>query len=306
LIQEKPLVTVICTCFNHEHYVLEALDSVMKQEYKNIELIVIDDFSVDNSSNVIQTWIKKNPSVKFIQNNENIGITKSFNKAFGYAKGDYLIDLAADDILNTECIKKQLEIFYKKTYSNLGLVYGNAAVINEKGDLIRHYFPKDKNGDLIKTIPTGNVYEYIISDVHSLCSVSAMVKTEVFKNLNGYDSDLYYEDLDFWIRASREYHFDFTEAVLMQKRVVKNSLGDNFNQKNTHYKKVNQTTFRVLKKTFFLNKNNREHQKLLKRVLVMTKRSVRALDMNLAYKYSLFILKIYCQLIFNKIKSIFT
>jgi len=298
--QEKPLVTVICTCYNHEYYVLEALNSVINQEYTNTELVIVDDFSSDNSSIVIQSWVKNYPKTKYIQNEKNIGITKSFNKAVRFANGDYLIDLAADDILNPECIKIQLETFNNSNYSNLGLVYGNATVINEKGDFIRTYFPRDQNEKLISKIPTGDVYEYIISDIHSLCSVSAMIKTEIFNALNGYNTDLYYEDLDFWIRASREYHFDFTDVDLVQKRVLKNSLGDNLKKKNTHYKKVNQATFKVLKSTFLLNKNTNEHHKLLKRVFEMTKRSLKTFDIDLFSKYILFIMKIYYSIFIKK------
>jgi len=294
--QEKTLVTVICTCYNHEQYVAEALNSVINQTHTNTQLIVVDDASTDNSSTVIQSWLKDHTKVIFIQNKENLGITKSFNKAVRFANGEYLIDLAADDILNPDCIKTQLETFNNSQYTNLGLVYGNATIIDEKGNFIRHHFSKDK----ISKIPTGDVYEYIISDIYSLCSVSAMIKTETFNALNGYNPDLYYEDLDFWIRAARKYHFDFTNIILVKKRVLKNSLGDNFNKKNLHYKKVNQTTYKVLKDTFLLNQNNREHLKLLKRVFEMTKRSVKAFDIDLFSKYILFILKIYYSILLKK------
>lgn len=59
-----------------------------------------------------------------------------------------------------------------------------------------------------------------------------MVKKTVFDHLEGYDESLVYEDLDFWIRASRIYDFDFIDEVLIQKRVVANSLGSFFFKKN--------------------------------------------------------------------------
>ena len=58
-----------------------------------------------------------------------------------------------------------------------------------------------------------------------------MIKKEVFDQLSGYDENLAYEDLDFWIRASRVYDFDFTDEILVQKRIVINSLGSDFHKK---------------------------------------------------------------------------
>ena len=289
---KQPLVTIICTCYNHENYVLDALNSVVLQEYQNIQLIIVDDFSNDDSSKVITSWMENHTNAIFIQNKENLGITKSFNNAYTYAKGDYLIDLAADDILLPECLKLQLNVFRNSRHTNLGLVYGNAIVTDDSGEFIRYYFPRNQDGSLIKKHPTGNVYEYIISDVHSLCSVTAMIKKETFELLNGYDSNLHYEDLDFWIRASREFEFDFTDSILVKKRVLKNSLGDSFLKSNTYYKKINYSTFIILKKTFILNRTKKEHKSLLKRIFLMMKRAAKTLDLRLLFKYVILYLKV--------------
>jgi len=290
---KQPLVTVICTCYNHEKYILDALNSVITQEYKNVQLIIVDDYSRDNSKEIILKWLAQNPDVTFIQNKINLGITKSFNSAYKFANGDYFIDLAADDILLPKCIYLQLEAFNNSKYTNLGLVYGNAILVNEKGDFDRYFFPRRKNGDLVKKHPTGDMYNYIISDIHSLCSVTAMIKTDVFDYLNGYDTSLYYEDLDFWIRASREFNFDFTNEVLVKKRIIKNSLGDSYKKDSTYYTKINNSTYQVLKKTFSLNKNKEEHKGLLKRTYVMMRQSASNLSYILFFKYVLLYGKIY-------------
>ena len=109
--QENPLVTVICSCYNHENFVIESLNSVINQDYKNIELIIIDDFSSDNSKKTIKNWLLNYPEITFIANENNLGITKSFNNALKSAKGKYIIDLAADDILIPNCVDLQLKKF---------------------------------------------------------------------------------------------------------------------------------------------------------------------------------------------------
>ena len=147
--QNSPLVTVICLCYNHEAFVVETLNSVIHQSYAPVELIVVDDFSTDNSREVIRKWLINHPEILFIANEKNLGNTKSFNKALKFAKGEYIIDLAADDVLMPDCITLQRNTFEKSPYKNLGIVYGNAELITEKGHFDSYYYPVD---DQKKTI----------------------------------------------------------------------------------------------------------------------------------------------------------
>ena len=84
--QEFPLITVICSCYNHAKFVTKSLESVLNQTYKNIQLIVIDDCSIDNSVSVIENFIIEYPQIIFIKNKINLGLTKSFNNAAKLAK----------------------------------------------------------------------------------------------------------------------------------------------------------------------------------------------------------------------------
>lgn len=261
--QEDIWVTVICSCYNHSSFVAESLNSVLNQSHKNIQLIVIDDFSSDNSVEVIKNFIEDFPQIIFIKNTNNLGVTKSFNNAMKFAKGEFIIDLAADDILLAKCIQTQLEAFNTSKLKNLAIVYGNAEFISEKGTHISYYFDVDFNFKTINKRPFGDLYAVVISDKTVICSVTAMVKKSVFDALNGYDENLTYEDFDFWIRVSRIYNIDFIDTVLVQKRIVPNSLHSNFIKQNN---KHGYSTNLILKKAFSLNKNKKEHRILLKRI----------------------------------------
>ena len=262
---EKPLVSVICLNYNHSKYVIESLNSVKNQSYRNIELIIVDDYSIDNSVDIISSWLEKNPEIVFLQNNSNLGNTKSFNKAAKIAKGDYLIDLAADDILLPQCIEKQIDKFNNSEYKNLGLVYGNLENINEDGSFNSYYFEVNTNKKVQTKRETGNIYISIISTGKIICSPSAMYRKSVFDKLGGYDENLVYEDLDYWIRLSRKYKIDFIDEVLVKKRMLKNSLGTKFHQKQFS-KRMGESTYKIILKTLSLCKNNEEYRALLKKV----------------------------------------
>ncbi|TDD74044.1 glycosyltransferase family 2 protein [Flavobacterium caseinilyticum] len=265
--QDNPLVTIICLCYNQEEYVLESLFSVVNQNYAAIELIIVDDCSSDNSKAVIENWLLDFPKIQFIANEVNLGSTKSFNKALKKAKGEFIIDLAADDILVSNCVTSQINAFKNTTYENLGVVYGNAELINEKGMFNGYYFPVDRFKKVIKPRVTGDIYESVLSGGDCMCSVSAMVKKSAFDHLNGYDETLAYEDLDLWIRASRIYDFDFIDEIIIRKRTVENSLGTHFFKKNdARARKINQSTYLIIKKAIRLNRTKKENKALLKRI----------------------------------------
>lgn len=284
--QNNPLVTIICLCYNHEAYVVESLNSVINQSYPSIELIIVDDCSTDSSKNIIRTWLEKNPKIQFIANETNLGNTKSFNKALKLAKGEYVIDLAADDMLLTNCIALQLEGFKNSHYTNLGVVYGNVELISENGTFDSYYFPVNEQKKVIENRITGDIYQSVLSGGNSICSVSAMIKKTVFDHLQGYDETLAYEDLDFWIRASRQYEFDFIDKLLIQKRIVANSLGSDFSKKNgSRARKINHSTYLILKKTIALNKTREENKDLLKRVHYEIVKAYQTFDILTLIKY---------------------
>ena len=297
----KPLVTIICLCYNHAEFVVEALESALNQTHSNVELIIADDFSTDNSVDVIKNWLHYHPEIQYIFNAENKGNTKTFNSCLALSKGEYIIDLAADDVLKLDCIAKQLKGFAESTYENLGLVYGNAELINEKGTFIANYFPTDKYGKGIQNQPTGDIYINLLNGKTKVCSISAMIKRTVFEQLKGYDENLAYEDYDFWIRASRTFNFDYIDEFLISKRVLDNSMYTLLLQKNNaRTRKFNYSTFLIMKKAFALNRNKAEFKAMLKKVWVEIKIANYTRDYGLLFKYGILDLKILLKIISTK------
>ena len=291
--QVNPLVTIICLCYNQQDYILESLFSVINHDYPTIELIIVDDCSTDNSRAVIEKWRLDFPKIQFIANDFNLGSTKSFNKALKKAQGEFIIDLAADDVLLPHCVSSQINAYKNTAHKNVGVVYGNAALITEKGVFDSYYFPVNHLKKAITPRLTGDIYESVLSGGDCMCSVSSMVKKSVFDSLNGYDESLAYEDLDFWIRTSRMYDFDFIDAILIQKRTVENSLGTHFFKKNdARGRKINHSTYLILKKAIALNKTKKENKAVLKRIHFELNLAYKTADYMLLLKYSLLAIKL--------------
>jgi glycosyltransferase involved in cell wall biosynthesis len=291
--QNNSLVTVICLCYNHAEFVEETLNSVINQSYKNIELIIADDYSTDNSVQVIESWLKQHPEIPFITNTENLGNTTTFNQCLKLAKGNYIIDLAADDILLSETVEKQLKGFANSTYNNLGVVYGNMELVTNDKKHLYFFLPVDSNHKRINSQPTGDIYIGLLNGTNDMGAVASLVKREVFDTLNGYDENLSYEDYDFWIRASRIYNFDYIDEILVQKRVLEDSLGTQpFKKWNKKARRFNYSTYLIMQKAFALNHNRAEFIAILKRIHYEMTVAFKTRDFRLLLLYSILELKV--------------
>ncbi|WP_418263283.1 glycosyltransferase family 2 protein [Flavobacterium faecale] len=282
----KPLISVICLCYNHSKYVIESLNSVIDQTYDNIELIIADDCSTDNSTKVIKEWLLKYPTVQFVENSKNLGNNKTFNNAFALSRGEYIIDLAADDVLLPNCIEKQLKSFQNSDYKNIGIVYGNAEIISEQGDHQSYYYPTNELKKATPCPPSGDIYLSVIGQRNYICSVSSMLKREPFIALKGYDEDLAFEDLDYWFRCSRKYNIVFIDEILIKKRVIQNSLGSVFYRKmNSYTNKINHSVFLIIKKAIVMNQTKEENKELLYRIHIEMDKAIRTMNLPLLLRY---------------------
>lgn len=213
--EQRPLVSVICISFNHERFVAEAIDSVLKQDYLYVELIVVDNGSNDSSQQIIEQKALQF-GFKTMLHDQNLGHNKAFNLAFAQCKGTYVIDLSADDLLHPERISKQVS-FFQKQNPLVGVIYHRALCIDEEGKALQEW-QKGKpfygqSGDLFGPLLMRTF----------IPTPTMMMKREVLEVLGGYDENLSFEDFDFWVRSSRSFHYAFQDECLSSWRQVASS-----------------------------------------------------------------------------------
>ena len=140
MVVSNKLVSVIMGIYNNEETVESAIDSIISQSYKNIELLIIDDKSLDGSLEICRNIQKKYNNIKLYENTENIGLTKSLNKLINYSSGSYIARQDADDISELSRIEKQINFLYS---NNLDACCTRAYVKETKKIIpgISFYFP---------------------------------------------------------------------------------------------------------------------------------------------------------------------
>lgn len=273
----NPLVSVICVSYNHARFVVEALESVKQQTYTNIELIIVDDGSADESANTIRGWVNQNPHASFIHLRQNIGYTKAFNQAFQLAKGEFYIDLAADDVLLPDRIEKGVAAFHAKGNA-YAIQFGDANFIDVDGKFLSKHSDRFPHAQ----VPEGDLFEELIHR-YFICSPTMLVRKSVLDELGGYDESLMYEDFDLWIRAGRHYKFFYLPEALVNRRIVPGSMSHTQYMRNS---KQLESTFKVCEKIFDLCRNNLERQALSKRILYEFRQNAMFLHIGLCLKYT--------------------
>lgn len=139
----NPTVSIITANYNKARFISETAHSVLNQSYKNWEWLIIDDNSTDNSAQVINQFTH-DKRIQVFKNNENKGANFCRNFGLQMAKGDYVVFLDADDLLDKFCLENRIKIAIEKPDRNL-LVFAMGVFKKEIGDDSRKWLPKSKN-----------------------------------------------------------------------------------------------------------------------------------------------------------------
>ena len=145
--KKSPLVSIVVTCYNYENYISEAINSVFAQNYKNIELIVINDGSTDNSDSIIRSLKRKN-NFRYISR-ENKGIVATRNQALRLFKGDYLVQLDADDTIPENYISELVKTAQEHEADLVYTDYINFGAFEEVTNFPEYNYEMLKNGNYI-------------------------------------------------------------------------------------------------------------------------------------------------------------
>lgn len=208
----KPLASICVPSYNHAQYLPATLDSALRQTYPNIEIIVFDDGSTDDSLQIARDYETRFPGkIKVFTHpgGANLGISRTVNAAFAQAKGKYWMGLPSDDILYADKIEKQVAFLEENTA--LGFVYCYVDYIDSEGKPLPGRFGKDitADPDPLKSMILENF----------IPGMAILARREAIERVGEHDADLIYSDWDFWVRLFSMYRGGFIPESLIGYRV---------------------------------------------------------------------------------------
>lgn len=203
----NPLVSAIITTHNREAKIVQrAIDSVLKQTYKNIEIILVNDSTVlYEQRSMVEELQVRYPQIIYLDLERNHGVSVARNAGLTAAKGEFVAYLDDDDEWLPEKIERQIELF---SAPEVALVYCNRIIVDERNNTVHLY-----KGNYFR----GKVYEKLLLDNFIGSTSFPLIRKEVLTELRGFDEDMQAsEDADAWIRIAEKYEVEYVEQPLVR------------------------------------------------------------------------------------------
>ncbi len=207
----NPLISVVMPVYNRSNFIADSIDSIIKQSYPHLELIIVNDASTDNTAKIIEDYAKTDNRISCIHLSQNGGAFKAGNIGIKQAKGEYYAPHDSDDISHPDRFKDQLN--FLTANPQLAMIGSNINIINEQGDIVGK-----------RTFPL--TYDKLLKTSLDFCPFahsSTLIKMEIIKELKGYSESYHREgDVDLWFRILNKYPAQNLELNYLSYRISRN------------------------------------------------------------------------------------
>mgnify|MGYP000128949315 CR=1 FL=1 len=200
----SPLISVVIPVYNGEKYISDTLDTIINQDYKNIEVILVNDGSTDNSSNILSGYVQKNSFVR-VYDQENKGVASARNLGIKKSQGQFISFCDQDDFWHHEKISKQIKLFDDE---DIGLVHTAA--------YFRYLSAENPRTVVTSHLLRGHIFEQLI-EKNTITCCSVMVRKTVFNKVGFFDPDnviMGVDDWHMWLKVAMHYKVDFLSEPL--------------------------------------------------------------------------------------------
>ena len=227
--EKTPLVSVIIPTHNRAALVVEAIDSVLRQTYAQLEVLVVDDGSTDETPEVLRQQAQKDPRVRFVRH-ENRGVAAARNTGLSHARGELIGFCDSDDVLLSRKLERQ--VAYLADHPEAGMVYSDVRLIRDGQVETASYFSE-------RAPREGWVFPDLL-ERNFIPNVSILARKAGMETAGRFNESLRSsEDYDFWLRFCQLFQVGYLPEVLVDVR----QFGDNLTQEGRHY----ETHLQVLK-----------------------------------------------------------
>ena len=220
-----PKLSIVCPSYNHEPYIIDFLNSFISQTEKDIELVIVDDCSTDNSINIVKEYQLKDSRIKLYAHNYNMGINKTIYDGFKYSSSKIVSLCASDDILMDNYAQTVIHTF--NTNPNIHSFFTSLEIIDSNGKKTNNQFKSPYQYDKF------NVLAKLFFNNFMPAPGSAFIRETVLHQINIPNGIFQLQDYHFHTQILLLYDTYFYEYPLVYYRVTKNSVSINKNNSAT-------------------------------------------------------------------------
>lgn len=228
---KKPLVSIILPSYNGEKYISQAIDSILTQSLSDLELILVDDCSNDNTLQIMKKYAELDNRVAVIHNDHNCKLPGSLNIGISHAKGQYISWTSDDNFYHKDALKIMASTLSSEP-DDTAMVTSRFKIwnVNIQGDIISEF--------------TSEIYEENDIYLHNIVGACFLYRSEVINKIGSYDTNTFCaEDYDYWLRIySGAGKIKFIDKVLYTYRQHPGNLSA------TKKKEIFIQTYKVLEK----------------------------------------------------------
>lgn len=195
---ELPIVTVITPAYNQGIFLRDTIESVLTQDYPNIELIVLNDGSTDETENILKEYTGR---IKW-ETQKNMGQTPTISKGWKMSSGDIITWLNSDDTYLPGAVKAGVD--YLLAHPETGIVFADSVFTEADGTHLERTRP----------VPPFDYKTFITSCENPISQPSSFIRRSVYEKIGELDAKFYYfMDWDYWMRAGLYFKIDHTDGV---------------------------------------------------------------------------------------------
>lgn len=255
--ESLPKITVLMSIYNGERHIAEAVESVLTQNFRDFELLLVNDASTDKTDEIIHTF--KDSRIRIVKNPKNLGLTRSLNIGLKLARGEFIARLDADDVSFPNRLRRQHD--FLNNNRDAGLVSSQAEVIDDSGKIVRYW---DIN------LSSEQIF-YEISFYNCICGSSVMYRKDIVLDIGGYNEKYKLaQDFDLWQRLSRKTRFYTIKENLIRYRITKDGITlKNKNKQNATALEIAKDNFGITENIFNYFRNTTKKIPLLKKILIL-------------------------------------
>jgi len=195
----RPSVSIVIPCYDYGKYLPACLDSVLSQRDVEMQVVIVDDASTDDSRMVAQALAKRDRRVELIAHGRNMGHIATYNEGLAAVEGEYLVLLSADDLLTPGALARAAAVL--EAHPNVGFVYGHPIAFSG-------FDPPEPRSSNVRSWTVWSGHEWLASCCRRARNVihcpEVVMRTTVQREIGAYRADLPHSgDFEMWLRAAR-------------------------------------------------------------------------------------------------------